>query len=423
MIELLLIIYGLLVWLIFFKLKLLPWNTTSQVIVISLPIFGAIALVLTINVFQPISKDARVLRQVVQIIPRVTGRVIEVPVEGNTFVRKGDVLFRIDPAPFEFEVERLKAELAEAQGGARALDEQQRSAAAQVRVARSRVDAAASSVKANTGRVSAIQARLDLAELRVSQSRSLAQSGAGNRFDVEQWQAEVAQHKADLATALAEESSAASTEASALADENAAQAEEAQIREKRSAIVDGELAQVARIRAQLKDAEWRLSETVVRAPADGYPVNVQLRPGSYAAALPIVPVMSFVEEEHVIVATYLQNALHKVKPGDHAELTLNFYPGKIFKAKVHSIVRSTGAGQLPLSGVIPQSLPPVGEGRLVVRFELEGEDVAANVPGGTMGRAAIYTEHLHLIEIVRKVILRFEAKFDYIVFEMHLPGH
>ena len=101
--------------------------------------------------------------------------------------------------------------------------------------------------------------------------------------------------------------------------------------------------------------------------------------------------MSFVEEESVIVATYLQNALHQVKPGDHAELTLNYYPGRIFKAKVHSIVRSTGAGQLPLSGVIPQSLPQVGEGRLVVRFELEGEDANVTVPGGTHGTRG----HLH----------------------------
>ena len=285
------------------------------------------------------------------------------------------------------------------------------------------MNAAASEVKANAGKVTAIQSRLDLAELRVVQSKNLADTGAGNRFDVEKWQADVAQHKADLATALAEESSASSTEASALADENAAQAERAQVRARLSAVVDGEQAQVAKTRAQLKDAEWRLAETVVRAPADGYPVNLQVRPGSYAAALPLNPVMSFVEEETIIVATYPQNALHKVQPGDHAELTLNFHPGRIFKAKVQSIVRATGAGQLPLSGMIPQGLPPVGEGRLVVRFELEDKVADRAVPGGTMGRAAIYTQHLQLIEIMRKVILRFEAKFDYIVFELHLPSH
>src|SRR5882672_1556309 len=343
MIELSLVFYAVGVWLVFFRFKLLPWNTTSQVIVISSPIIGSIVLIMIINVFQPESKDARVLRQIVQIVPRVTGRIIEVPIEGNVLVKKGDVLFRIDPSPFEYDVQRLKAELADAQGAARALDEQLRSATAKVRVARSRVEAAGSEVRANKSKEAAIQSQLDLAELRVRQSRNLADSGAGNRFDLEKWEAEVAQHKADLATALAEESTATSTEASALADENASQAEQAQVRAKLSAMVDGELAQVAIVRAQLKDAEWKLSETVVRAPSDGYPVNLQLRPGSYAAALPLNPVMAFVEEDGFIVATYPQNALHQVKVGDEAELTLNFYPGQIYKATVHSIVRSTGA--------------------------------------------------------------------------------
>jgi hypothetical protein len=92
---------------------------------------------------------------------------------------------------------------------------------------------------------------------------------------------------------------------------------------------------------------------------------------------------------------------------------------------VHSITRSTGQGQLPLSGTIPQQLPNVGPGRLAVRFEIEPHeaDLFASIPGGTGGKAAIYTEHMSLIEIVRKIILRFEAKFDYIVFELHLGGH
>ena len=74
---------------------------------------------------------------------------------------------------------------------------------------------------------------------------------------------------------------------------------------------------MATIRAQLKDAEWRLSETVV-ACRRRLSVNLQLA-GLYAASLPISPVMSFVEDVGVIVATYKQNALHKVQPGDHAE--------------------------------------------------------------------------------------------------------
>jgi hypothetical protein len=75
--------------------------------------------------------------------------------------------------------------------------------------------------------------------------------------------------------------------------------------------------------------------------------------------------------------------------------------------------------------MIPQQLPDVGPGRLAVRFEIEDphQELFQSIPGGTRGRAAIYTEHLALIEIVRKVIIRLESKFDYIVFKMPGMGH
>src|SRR5512144_1886266 len=97
--ALLLGIYSFFVWLIFFKFKWLPWNTVSQVIVITLPIVGLTVLVLLLNVVAPSSHDVRVLKYVVNVIPQVRGRVIEVPAEGNKPVKKGDVLFRLDPTP------------------------------------------------------------------------------------------------------------------------------------------------------------------------------------------------------------------------------------------------------------------------------------------------------------------------------------
>ena len=63
------------------------------------------------SLFQPFSKDVRVYQRVVQIVPRVTGRVIEVPITENAPVAKGDVLFQIDPEPFQYEVDRLTADL------------------------------------------------------------------------------------------------------------------------------------------------------------------------------------------------------------------------------------------------------------------------------------------------------------------------
>src|SRR5882672_11107548 len=98
-------IYSVFVWLIFFKFKWLPWNITSQVIVVTLPIIGLTALILLLNIFAPSSHDVRIINYVVQVVPRVTGRVTEVPVEPNRPVKKGDVLFKIDPVPFEIELQ------------------------------------------------------------------------------------------------------------------------------------------------------------------------------------------------------------------------------------------------------------------------------------------------------------------------------
>jgi multidrug resistance efflux pump len=103
--------YAAIVWVIFFKLELLPWNRASQTAVSGIGITSILSLVLSINLYQPYSEDLRIYRHVIQITPRVTGRVIEVPVQPNTKVNKGDLLFRVDPDPFQYEVDRLMADL------------------------------------------------------------------------------------------------------------------------------------------------------------------------------------------------------------------------------------------------------------------------------------------------------------------------
>ena len=90
----LLAIYALFVWLIFFKFKWLKWTTTAAVIVVTIPIISLAAMLLLLNVYAPSALDVRVINYVVQIVPRVTGRVIEVPVEPNQLVKKGEVLFQ-----------------------------------------------------------------------------------------------------------------------------------------------------------------------------------------------------------------------------------------------------------------------------------------------------------------------------------------
>jgi multidrug resistance efflux pump len=406
--ELLLLgIYSFFVWLIFIKLKWLPWNTATQVIVVIIPVVGLAALILLLNIFAPSSSDVRVYKYTIPIVSQVRGRVIEVPVEeGNRLVRKGDVLFRVDPTPYQLDVNVLEAQLANAQGSQRELQESVKGAQAKIAETRGAIEQAAS-------RTREVSAKLELARKRVTQYRELAASGAGNRFDLERAETDVQELTGQLAAAR-------SAETQARAGEGQAVASERQIQQKLGATSKGEYAQVAQIRAQLENAKWLLDQTTTRSPCDCYVINLQLRPGGFVAAVPFNAVMSLVEAEGQVVALYSQNELHQVASGNEAEFALKTLPGRIIKAKVDSVVWAQGQGQLPVSGTIPVSgfmaLPP---GRFAVKFDVAERDKALFLAAGAAGDAAIYTDHLHAVHIIRKVILRVGSYLNYLILKLH----
>jgi len=404
--ALLLGIYAFFVWLIFIKFKWLPWNTTSQVIVVIIPIVGMTALILTLNVVAPSSSDVRVIKYVVQVIPQVRGRVIEVPVEPNRLVKKGELLFRIDPTPYQNDLAVAKAKLAAdearlAQAGANLVD-----ASAGARQLQEQL-------KSASGQVNALRPKLELARLRVQQNKELVATGAGDRFSLEQAEANVTELEGQLATAVANEG---------------------QVTQKLSGQVNGEQASVAAARAQLAtakaqvdlsradaaNAQWNLDQTSVYAPADGYAINVQLRAGSYVTAFPVAPAMSFVEEEYQVIAFYAQNELPLVEPGNHAEFTLKTYPGRVIKAKVDSVIWAQGQGQVAQSGTLPTTgAIPIVPGRFPVKLEVEPRDKQLFLAAGAVGQGAIYTQHAAMIHIIRMVILRIGTITDYLVLKLH----
>lgn len=404
--ALLLAIYAFFVWLIFIKLKWLPWNITSQVIVVIIPIVAMTALILTLNVVAPSSADVRIVKYVVQVVPQVRGRVLEVPVEPNRPVKKGELLFRIDPTPYQIQLNAAKAKLAadearlnQAVAGLASASAGDRELQAQLQSARSQV--------------SALQPRLELARLRVQQNRELVASGAGDKFALEQAEANVVELQAQLATATANE---------------------AQVTQRLSGRVNGELASVATARADIgsakatvdagraavADAQWNLDQTTMYAPADGYAINVQLRPGSIVVPFPVVPAMTFVENEYTVIALYQQNELPLVEPGNEAEFSLSMYPGRIIKARVDSIIWAQGQGQVAQSGTLPQTgvLPQVPN-RFPVKLKVAEQDQELFLAAGAAGAGAIYTEHGAMIHILRKVILRVGSITDYLILKLH----
>jgi multidrug resistance efflux pump len=391
---LLLGIYCFFVWLVFIKLKWLPWNIATQVTAVIIPIVALGMTILALNVFAPSSSDVRVYKYTIPIVSQVRGRVVDVPVEeGNRLVRKGDVLFRIDPTPYQLEVNTLEAQLVGASGSQREVVEQEKGAYAKIEESQNKVREA--------------DARLELAKKRAAQYRELARTGAGSKFDLEQAETEVLEQQNQL-------NAARNAEAQARASLGQIQQRLA------SRVKGGEYAQVAQVRAQLDNARWLLDQTTTRSPCDCYVVNLQLRPGGFVGQAALSQVMTLVEAGGQVVAFYNQNELHQVEPGNEVEFALKTLPGRIVKGKVDSVIWAQGQGQLQVSGNIPVSGPvATPPGRYAVKFNIADRDRELFLAAGAAGDAAIYTDHLHAIHIIRKVILRVGSYLNYLVLKLH----
>jgi multidrug resistance efflux pump len=422
---LLLGIYSFFVWLIFIKLKLLPWTTPWKVAVAIFPVVAIAILLLLLNIFAPTTTDVRVVKYIVPIVAQVKGRVIEVPVENNRRVKKGDILFRIDPTPYQNDVNALAARLVSEEAKVNADRARLAETQAKLTDAQSSGRQLHEQLNQATGQKASISASLDLARKRVLQNTELVAAGAGNRFDLEQAQTNVGELTAQLAAATA-----------------AAQ----QVQEKLDGRVHGDLASVAQVKAQvvtaegqlkvseaqvnstradLENARWNLSQTITRAPGNGTMVNVMLRPGFFVVGVAFNEVMTFVDDEYQVFAMFGQNELHQVEPGNEAEITLDTYPGRIIKAHVDSVLWAQSQGQVEASGDLRTTLsvnaPP---GRFPAKLLVGEHDRALFLAAGARGSAAIYTEHLTLVHIIRKVLLRVASYLDYIIIKHSISlGH
>jgi multidrug resistance efflux pump len=354
-------LYSFCAWLVFFKFKWLPWNITSQVITVTIPIIALTVIILFMNIVAPSSSDVRAMNYVIPIVPRVTGQVTEVPIEPNRPIKKDDVLFKIDPVPFEAAVKGTEATL-------RGLGDQLNNAAA---------------------KKAALTPRIDLAKKRVEQFTQLAATGAGRRADLEQAQSDLGNLESEFLAADATESQSK--------------------------------AQIVKAEADLRSAKYDLDGCVHLAPANGRVANLALRPGVRATQFATMSVMSFIDEDDPwLLAFYRQNELRYVEPGNEAEIFLETYPGRIIKCKVDSILWATAQGQMPISGNLPNTQPIAApEQRIAVRLLVESRDRNLFLAAGARGAGAIYTEHGKMIHIIRKVFVRVSAKMDWFVWKLH----
>lgn len=376
--EILLVgIYAFFVWLVFIKLRWLPWNIATQVIAAIIPVAALAILILTLNVVAPSSKNLRVYRYQVPVVSQISGRVIEVDVqEGNRPVKKGDILFRVDPTQYENNLRQLRAQLAGAEGDAKRMNQE---------------------LRETVNSTAALRSKLELARNRAKQYGELARTGAGNRFDMEAAQADAASFEKQVAASIAKQG---------------------EIGAQLNSLVNGDVAPVAKIKADIAQAQWQLDQTVTRSPCDCTVVNLQLQPGAYVIAQPFSYVMTLIEQRSQILALYMQNEVRLVSPGDEAEIILPTAPGHIFKGAVDSVVWNQGLAQTQtnfMGQIVPITAMTAPAGGFIVRFKLDDQPPAKDLAAGVSGSAAIYTQHVKFIHLLRKVIMRVDSYLNYIV--------
>jgi RND family efflux transporter MFP subunit len=178
--------------------------------------------------------------------------------------------------------------------------------------------------------------------------------------------------------------------------------------------VEQRQSEVDQLKGQLQGAQWNLDKTVVRAPADGYVTNLALRKGARVANLPLSPVMAFIDTSRTgVVVEINQIDARYIAPGQEVEIAFKFAPGRVATGKVESILQAVATGQAQVSGtaVLPKAIEAVP---FVVRVKLDDDEFANRLPAGATGTAAIYTGHVKVSHVIRRVLLRQVTILDYV---------
>mgnify|MGYP000472825250 CR=1 FL=1 len=371
---LIVLIYVAIAWAVF-KIFRIPVNQWTLATAALGGIFLVSALILLMNYNHPYTFTAQKAVISIPITPQVTGIVSTVTDKTNQRVNKGDVLFTIDPVRYQARVDRLQADLVTALHSINTLKAQ------------------LSEAQANTVRVSAERDRLykDYQRyLKGSQARVNPFSESDIDNARQNYLAQDALVKASVA-------------------------EQAQIQSQLDSMVGGEQSQVVSLRAQLAEAKYNLDQTVIRAPSNGYVTQVLIRPGTYAAALPLRPVMVFIpEQKRQIVAQFRQNSLLRLKPGDDAEVVFNALPGQVFHGKLTNILPVVPGGSYQAQGALQSLTVLPGTDGVLATIELDPNADVDSLPDGIYAQVAVYSDHFSHVSVMRKVLLRMTSWMHYL---------
>ena len=272
-------------------------------------------------VVNPWTRDGQVRAQVVQITPRVSAPIVNLPIKDNQFVKAGDLLFEIDPRTFEATLEQRRAQLDNTRDEIEALEKQVEAAEADIEAAKANIIRAQAAIKGYAGRVEQASAEYERQQI-------LDKERATSKKRVEA-------ARGDYIAVVNEKANADAQLLQMQAQLNQAEANLAEARAKLGAPGDRN-AKLRLAQAEVREAELNLEFTQVRAPVDGYVTNLNLRLGSQAVAnqpaLALVDVSSF-----WIHGFFRENYIEDIREGDRAIVTLMTYPDTPLEGHVDSL--------------------------------------------------------------------------------------
>jgi multidrug resistance efflux pump len=354
-------LYFVALWLVFSKFKLVRWGRLSGTVSALIGVFILATFFALFNYLTP-SGRVTVTGRVVEVTPNVTGQIVSIPVKPNVPVKANDVLFQIDPAPFQYKVAQLQASLA---------------------AAKQQTEILKSNYEQATANVTGLTAQVAFNAKRNADILTLATEGANTQF-----QAQDRQNQYEMALAQLNVAKAAQQSAKLALDSE----------------IGGVNTTVAQIQAQLENADWELSQTTIRAPADGYVTLVAVTVGD--RALQARSAMSFiVENEITLVGMFSQNGFQTIKDGASVDIVFDNAPGRIYHAKITAIPKGVGQGQVAVSGTLARTNALGGATVFPAEISIPDGMSRGSLRLGMSGSATAFADNAGVIGLLASILV------------------
>ncbi len=242
--------------------------------------------------------DAQVKQDIVSVSPQVNGQIVEVLVRNGAHVKRGQILFRIDPQPYRVALEQAEAQLANA---------------------RLQTTVLKTTAAGTSGDITGAIANLQIKRNALGRQSALLRKGFTTKADYEDALNEVRTAETQLADARARAANAS------------------------AAVAPGEQPSIAQAQAAVDKARLDLSRTEIRAPMDGIIENADnLQVGQMAVIG--LGMLSLVHSQSAWVeANFKEKDVGRMFPGERATVKVDAYPGEKFEARVQSIGAGTGS--------------------------------------------------------------------------------